>query len=100
MLSGLLAKYRAFKLKQAGMLKLENVPRAIWQQITDDCLNKGWEQRHPSNAMGARVSDDRYIMRKGQSELNFDWHQQQAGIIIGPERIIRGLQQDYAIGDL
>ena len=100
MLGRLLEWYKAFRLKQAGLIKLHNVPRALWQQITDDCLDKGWEQRHPCNALGARLSDDLYILRKGQSELKFNWHKDLAGIIIGPTRIIQGLQHQYSLPPL
>ena len=65
------------------------------QQLTDDCLKNGWEQKYISNALGARLSDDRFILRKGQSELFFDWHPQHGGQITGPQRIIKGMAAQF-----
>ncbi|MDN4501187.1 hypothetical protein QX776_02155 [Alteromonadaceae bacterium BrNp21-10] len=95
MLKKWLQDYRTFRLKMAGLQRLQHITRESLQQVTDDCLNNGWEQKYICNALGARLSDDRFILRKGQSELSFDWHPQHGGQITGPQRIVKGMAAQF-----
>lgn len=83
-----------FKKQQLNII--ENIPAETFSQILDTYVSKGWEVSHSYGAFSAENNKWDAQLRKGTSELQLRWKKAHQGSLFGPDRIVRGVAEEFS----
>lgn len=78
-------------------MKIEDIPTATFNRISDELAAKGWKVIEEYNGFDAWVDYGLLVLRKDDLIIRMEWDNWMEGSIEGPEERVREIQVLYGL---
>lgn len=90
-------RYFIDDLKALTPLKIEDIPTATFNLISDELVAAGWKVIEEYNGFDAWIDYGLLVLRKGDAIIRMEWDNWMEGSIEGPDDLVKEIQVRHSL---